>query len=76
MVRWTSQMLDATPHYCLRCEAKIREIVVSQWLLHYYLIRCPSCRYILAKLPIEKGTAPTDQSQLSLPPPPREPPHP
>lgn len=68
MMRWTAEMLDVTPHWCLRCERKVRDISVSRWKSQgWYLIRCSACGFILTKIPIIQ-TEPAKIGGLLAPP--------
>jgi DNA-directed RNA polymerase subunit RPC12/RpoP len=51
-MRWTHEMLEMTPQYCLRCESRVRQILPSRYLVaNMVVVRCGHCGYILVKLP-------------------------
>ncbi len=49
-MKWTQEMLEATPAWCLRCETRVTKIKPSRLLLHgMTVVQCGNCGYILAK---------------------------
>lgn len=49
-MKWTREMLEAVPVYCLKCENRVKSIRPSRLVLHQMtVVQCGHCGYILAK---------------------------
>ncbi len=56
-MKWTAEMLELTPQFCVKCETRVRTILPSRYLVaDMVVVRCGHCGYILAKLPGELVT--------------------
>lgn len=52
MLRWTSRVVDACPQFCLRCESKIKHILLSPGIAAgIVLVRCGHCGKLLGRVP-------------------------
>lgn len=52
MLRWTAKVVDACPQFCLRCETRIKHILLSQGLaVGYIIVRCGHCGKLLGRVP-------------------------
>lgn len=57
MLRWTSEIVDATPRYCVRCENPVKSIILTRFPWEeVYFIRCGACGFILLKVPMDTPT--------------------
>lgn len=52
MLRWTAQIVDACPQFCLRCEMRITKIILSHGLaIGIVMVRCGHCGRFLGRVP-------------------------
>lgn len=70
-VEWTSDVVDATPRYCMRCETKVTAIrIVPLPLSDAYLIRCGHCNFALVRLSAEQFNGGKEDHERNPAPPP------
>lgn len=62
-MKWTREMLELVPQFCLRCENRVKKIKPSRLVLqNMVVVQCGHCGYILAKWDTRVGVTHGNQT--------------